>query len=127
MSTLRIEPGSDGKLWVSLTRFCDEDLARLKKIPGHKRNPERKQWQLDDTPATGAALAEMVALPRAPLEFIAVKPKGKDAPTPKKPHNRYIAGEDKPLTTNPPHPSVKQVDDELALRGMAYGTRKSYG
>jgi hypothetical protein len=42
MSTLKIESGSDGKLWVSLTRFWDEDLARLKKIPGHKWNPERK-------------------------------------------------------------------------------------
>ncbi len=31
------------------------------------------------------------------------------------------------LTTNPPHPFIKQVDDELVLRGMAYGTRKSYG
>lgn len=31
------------------------------------------------------------------------------------------------LTTNPPHPLIKAVDDELVLRGMAYGTRKSYG
>jgi integrase/recombinase XerD len=31
------------------------------------------------------------------------------------------------LTTNPPHPLIKKVDDELVLRGMAYGTRKSYG
>ena len=40
---------------------------------------------------------------------------------------RYVPGRDKPLTTNPPHPFIKQVDDELVLRGMAYGTRKSYG
>jgi len=40
---------------------------------------------------------------------------------------RYVPGRDKPLTTNPPHPLIKQVDDELVLRGMAYGTRKSHG
>jgi len=33
----------------------------------------------------------------------------------------------KPLTTNPPHPLIKAADDELVLRGMAYGTRKCYG
>jgi site-specific recombinase XerD len=38
-----------------------------------------------------------------------------------------VAGRDKPLTLNPPHPLIKQADDELVLRGMAYGTRKSYG
>ncbi len=38
-----------------------------------------------------------------------------------------MAGRDKPLTLNPPHPLIKKVDDELVLRGMAYGTRKSYG
>ncbi len=38
-----------------------------------------------------------------------------------------MAGRDKPLTLNPPHPLIKEVDDELVLRGMAYGTRKSYG
>jgi len=38
-----------------------------------------------------------------------------------------VPGRDKPLTTNPPHPLIKQVDDELVLRGMAYGTRKAYG
>ena len=31
------------------------------------------------------------------------------------------------LTLNPPHPLIKKADDELVLRGMAYGTRKSYG
>jgi hypothetical protein len=118
---------SEGKLWVSLTRFCDQDLARLKQIAGHRWNPDRKQWQFPDTPATRAALAEIVALPPAPLpKMLAVKPKT-DAQSPRKPRARYVAGRDKPLTTNPPHPLIKQVDDELVLRGMAYGTRKSYG
>jgi integrase len=31
------------------------------------------------------------------------------------------------MTTNPPHPLIKAVDNELVLRGMAYSTRKSYG
>jgi integrase len=33
----------------------------------------------------------------------------------------------KPLTTDLLHPLVKAADDELVLRGIAYGTRKSYG
>ena len=58
--------------------------------------------------------------------MIAVKPKQPGTPS-NKPRHRYIAGEGKPLTTHPPHPLIKRVDDELVLRGMAYGTRKSYG
>lgn len=136
MATLTIEPASDGKFWVSLTRFCAQDLARLKQIPGHRWNPERKQWQFPDTPETRAALAEMVAAPPAPLpKMLAVKPPPPQ-PSPvakdrrqerEKRMGRYVPGKDKPLTTNPPHPFIKQVDDELVLRGMAYGTRKSYG
>jgi len=127
MATLKIEPGTDNQLWVSLTRFGDAELARLKKITGARWNPERKQWQLPDTPETRNALAEIVAMPPSPPPpMIAVRPKT-NAPLPPKPKHRYIAGEDKPLTTNPPHPLIKKVDDELVLRGMAYGTRKSYG
>ena len=129
MAILKIEPASEGRLWVSLTRFCDQDLARLKQIPRHRWNSERKQWQFPDTPATRAALGEIFALPPAPPpKMLAVKPKT-DAPTAQllRKRARYVAGKDKPLTTNPPHPLIKQVDDELVLRGMAYGTRKSYG
>ena len=127
MATIKIEPAGEGKVWVSLTRFCEQDLARLKRIPGRRWNPERKQWQFPDTPATRAALAEMVALPPgSPPKMLVVKPKQSDAPS-HEPRRRYVAGRDKPLTTNPPYPLIKQVDDELVLRGMAYGTRKSYG
>lgn len=127
MATIKIESASDGRLWVTLTQFCAEDIARLKSIAGHRWNPERKQWQFPDTLETRAALAEIVALPpAAPPPTIAVKPKQSDVPSPK-PHHRYIDGKDKPLTTNPPHPLIKKADDELVLRGMAYGTRKSYG
>lgn len=127
MATLKIEPGTEGKLWVSLTRFGDAELARLKRIPGHRWNPERKQWQLPDTPETRAALAEIVAMPPSPPpRMIAVKPKQSNAPA-TRPRRPYVPGRDKPLTLNPPHPLIKKVDDELVLRGMAYGTRKSYG
>ncbi len=126
MATLRIEPAGEGKLYVALTRFGDAELARLKKIVGARWNPDRKQWQLPDTPATRAALAEIVAMPSSPPNVIAVKPKPANAP-PKPARHRYVAGRDKPLTTHPPHSLIKQVDDELVLRGMAYGTRKSYG
>lgn len=89
---------------VTLTRFGDEDLARLKKIPRHKWIPERKQWSFPDTPETREALAETVALPLAPPTMIAVKPKQNDAPSNKP--RRYVPGRDKPLT-NPPHPIIK--------------------
>ncbi|MCI0478154.1 MAG: phage integrase N-terminal SAM-like domain-containing protein, partial [Anaerolineales bacterium] len=128
MATLTIESGSDGRVWVTLTRFSDDDLARLKRISGHRWNPERKQWSFPDSDATRKALAEIVALPPAPsAPMLAVKPKGATPPLQKKPYKKYIPGRDKPLTTNPPHPLIKQVDDELVLRAMAYGTRKSYG
>lgn len=128
MATLKIEQSESGKVWVSLTRFGDAELACLKKIPGARWNPERKQWSFPESPATHQALAEIVAMPPAPPpNLLAVRPKVNDAPSTKKPYHRYIPGKDKPLTTNPPHPSIKQVDDELVLRGMAYGTRKSYG
>jgi hypothetical protein len=87
-------------VWVSLTRFSDRELARLKKIPGHRWNPARKQWSFPDTPETRRALAEMVELPSAPPQTIAVKPKQSNTP-PKPARHRYIAGKDKPLTTNP--------------------------
>lgn len=130
MATLKIEQSENGKVWVSLTRFGNAELARLKQIPGARWNPERKQWSFPESPATRQALAEIVAMPPSPPpKMIAVRPKVNDAPTPasRKPYHRYIPGKDKPLTTNPPHPFIKQVDDELVLRGMAYGTRKSYG
>jgi hypothetical protein len=129
MATLKIESGLDGRVWVTLTRFSAEDVTRLKKIPGHRWNPDRKQWSFPDTPETRKALAEMVALPSAPPpKMLAVKPKDPTAaPTPLEKRKRYVPGRDKPLTLNPPHPLIKRVDDELVLRGMAYGTRKAYG
>jgi hypothetical protein len=58
-----------------VTRFSDEDVAWLKRIPGRQWNPEVKKWLLPDTPETRAALAEIVALPPAPLpKMLAVKP-----------------------------------------------------
>ena len=75
MQTLKVEPASNGNLWVTLP-YSETGVARIKRIPGHRWNPERKQWQLPDTPATRAALAELVAMPPAPpLKILAVKPK----------------------------------------------------
>ncbi|MCL4488755.1 MAG: site-specific integrase [Chloroflexi bacterium] len=127
MATLKIETGAEGNLWVSLTRFGDAELAQLKQIPGHRWNPERKQWSFPDTPATRATLAELVARPPSPPPpIVAVKPKQATSQSKLK-RNRYVAGRDQPLTTHPPHPLIKAVDDELVLRGMAYLTRKAYG
>ena len=119
MATLKIETGTDERLWVTLTRFSADDLARLKKIPGRQWNPERKQWSFPNNEETRAALAEIVALPPAPPpKMLAVKPKT-DAQPSRKPRGRYVSGREKPLTLNLPHPLIKQVDDELVLRGMA--------
>jgi len=119
MATLKIEPG-EGKVWVTLTHFGAADLAAIKKIPGARWIPERKQWQLPDTPETRKQLAEMVAMPPSPPpQMLAVKPKTPSAPLEKKPYHRYVAGKDKPLTLNPPHPLIKQVDDELVLLDAA--------
>jgi site-specific recombinase XerD len=124
MATLKVEPGPPGTLWVTLQRFSDTDLAQIKQIPGRRWDPERKQWLLPDTPEARAALAEIVAAPpKAPVETLTVAPKSSTPP--RKPRAQFTPG--KPLTTNPPHPLIKAVDDELVLRGMAYGTRKSYG
>lgn len=126
MATLTIEPTSDGYLWVALTHFGSAELARLKKIAGARWNPERKRWLVPDTSEARQALADIVAMPPSAPEMIAVKPKHPN-PLPTKARGRYMPGKDKPLTTHPPHPLIKQVDDELVLRGMAYGTRKAYG
>lgn len=128
MATLKIETGADGRVWVTLTRFSAEDLARLKNIPGHRWDPERKRWSFPNTEATRKALAQIVAQPAesAAPQTLDAYPK-KDTATPQKSRKRYVAGRDKPLTLNPPHPLIKRVDDELVLRGMAYGTRKAYG
>ncbi len=124
MATLKVEPGPLGMLWVTVP-YSAEGVARIKRILGHRWNPERKQWLLPDTPEARAALAEIVARPpKAPVEQIEVAPKSGGEPR-RRPRASYERG--KSLTTNPLHPLIKAVDDELVLRGMAYGTRKSYG
>jgi hypothetical protein len=121
---MKVEPGPAGMLWVTLP-YSAEGVAQIKKIPGHRWHPERKQWLLPDTPETRAVLAEFVANPpKTTGEAITVASKPGSAP-PRRPRRPSEPG--KPLTTNPPHPLIKAVDDELVLRGMAYGTRKSYG
>lgn len=125
MPTLKIEPAFSGHIWVTLP-YSEVGVARIKNIPGHRWNPERKQWLVPDCPETRAALAEMIALKSpAPNPILVVAPKRADMP--RKPSAHCVPGKSKPLTTNPPHPLIRQVDDELVLRGMAYGTRKSYG
>ena len=62
MAMLTLEAGPPGMLWGTLP-YSAEGVARIKRIPGHRWNPERKHWRLPDTPETRAALAEIVALP----------------------------------------------------------------
>jgi len=124
MATLKVEPGPPGSLWVTLP-YSAEAVARIKRISGRQWNPGRKQWLVPDTPETRAVLAEIVTLlSKVPVETIVVAPKSGAQP---RRRSRVPFTPGKPLTTNPPHPLIKAVDDELVLRGMAYGTRKSYG
>ncbi|MCL4393218.1 MAG: hypothetical protein M1482_00070 [Chloroflexi bacterium] len=103
MATLKIESAAEGNLWVALTRFGNAGLAQMKQIPGHRWNPERKQWSFPDTPATRAALAGTGSLPSdSPPEMITVKPM-QEIVSSKRMSQRYIPGRDQPLTTHPPH------------------------
>jgi len=96
-------------------------------VPGYRWNPDLKQWSIPDTPEARQALTEMFTAPPPPeptVEHIVVAPPKPGQRPAIKPRAPFVPG--KPLTTNPPHPLIKAVDDELVLRGMAYGTRKSY-
>lgn len=66
---------------------------------------------------TRAALADIVAIPSEPPNVIAVKPNNPHSALSRlqQGRGRYVPGRDKPLTSNPPHPFIKQVDDELVL------------
>jgi integrase/recombinase XerD len=127
MAGIEISPGPEGQLVVKF-EYDPAMVAAIKQLAGHRWNPEGKLWTVADTPENRARLADLAAHPpRVERDYISIKPKVGDAPPPRKLHPSYVAGTSKPLTTNPPDPLIKQVDDELVLRGMAYGTRKSYG
>lgn len=124
MAGVEISPGKAGTLVVRFP-YNEAAIAAIRQVPGRQWHPEGKYWTVPDTPKARAKLAAVLAAPsKATGEWIAVKPKP-DAP--RLAQERAAAVPGKPLTTNPPHPLLKAVDDELVLRGMAYGTRKSYG
>lgn len=125
MTSVEISPARPGMLIVKF-KYSETAVAAIKQIPGRQWNPEGKFWTIPDTAEARAKLAEVFAAPpKATEEWIAVAPPKPDQRATPKP--RALLGPGKPLTTNPPHPLIKAVDDELVLRGMAYGTRKSYG
>jgi len=125
MATIHVTPGESGRLIVQFP-YSPERVAAIKQIPGRQWNPEGKFWTIPDTPEARARLADLLATPpKTTEEWIAVAPPKSDAKTAAGPRAPFVPG--KSLTTNPPHPLIKAVDDELVLRGMAYGTRKSYG
>ena len=124
MAGVEIFPCKPGQLVVKF-EYSEAAVAAIKQIPGRRWNPEGKFWTIPDTPEARAKLAEVLATrPETRVEQIEVAPKSAMSP-PRKRRAPFTPG--KPLTTNPPHPLIKAVDDELVLRGMAYGTRKSYG
>ena len=124
MTGVEISPGPPGRLVVRFV-YSEAAVAAIKRIPGRQWNPEGKFWTIPDTPETRARLAELFATPpKTTVNWVTVTPESATPPPPK-PRAPFVPG--KPLTTNPPHPLIKAVDDELVLRGMAYGTRKSYG
>ena len=124
MTGVEISPGPPGRLVVRFA-YSQAAMAAIKGIPGRQWNPEGKFWTIPDTPETRARLAELFATPpKTTVNWVTVTPESATPPPPK-PRAPFVPG--KPLTTNPPHPLIKAVDDELVLRGMAYGTRKSYG
>jgi Phage integrase, N-terminal SAM-like domain len=127
MAGLEISPGKAGWLVVKF-EYDPAIVVALKQLPGHHWNPEGGFWTIADTPENRTRLAELAAHPpRVDQTYIPVKPKTSDAAPPRQPRAPHVPDKSKPLTPNPPHPLIKAVDDELVLRGMAYGTRKSYG
>ena len=53
MVTLKIEPGTEGRLWIALTHFSSADIARLKSMPGRRWHPEKKMWSVPNKPGMG--------------------------------------------------------------------------
>ena len=124
MAGVEISPGKPGQLVVKF-EYSEAAVAAIKQVPGRRWNPEGKFWTIPDTAEARVKLAEVFAAPtKTTADWIEVTPKS-DSPPPRRPRWPFVPG--KPLTTNPPHSLIKAVDDELVLRGMAYGTRKSYG
>ena len=124
---MQISPGQPGQLVIKF-EYNVAIVEAIKQLPGHRWDLEGKFWTVADTPENRARLADLAAHPpRIERVYVPVKPKLGNGTTLPRPRATYIAGRSKPLTTNPPHLLIKKVDDELVLRAMAYGTRKSYG
>ncbi len=131
MDGVTIKPDGKGHLLVTLP-YSKARVEQIKQVPGHAWNPDSKLWSVPDTPEAHQALTEMFTMPPEPtVEHIPVAPPKPGQRPATKRRSPFIPG--KPLTTNPLHPLIKAVDDELVLRGMAYpqafgsGTRKNYG
>jgi hypothetical protein len=129
MEGVTIKPDGQGRLLVTFP-YSEARVEQIRRLPDRRWLPELKAWSIPDTPEARAALAEIFAAPPKPTgEWIGVAPRKPEKDGDRKPHASRVPG--KPLTTNPPHPLIKAVDDELVLRGMAYpqgafgsGTRK---
>lgn len=126
MDGVTVKPDGQGRLWVTFP-YSEGRVEQIKRLPDRRWIPDLKAWSLPDTPEARAALADIFATPppKPTGEWIGVAPAKPAAEKAIKPRAPFTPG--KPLTTNPPHPLIKAVDDELVLRGLAYGTRKSYG
>jgi hypothetical protein len=128
-----IKADGQGRLLVTFP-YSEARVEQMRRIPGRRWLSEQKMWSVPDSPEARAALTEIFAAPppKPAGEWIGVAPPKPEKDGARKPRAAHVPG--KPLTTNPPHPLIKAVDDELVLRGMAYpqgafgsGTRKSYG
>jgi hypothetical protein len=126
MEGVTIKPDGQGRLLVTFP-YSETRVEQIRRVPGRRWIPDQKMWSVPDTPEARAALAEIFAAlpPKSSGEWIGVAPSKPEKDADRKPRAPRVPG--KPLTTNPPHPLLKAADDELVLRGMAYGTRKCYG
>lgn len=125
MDGLTIKSDGQGRLLITFP-YSEARVEQIKRIAGRRWIPDQKMWSVPDTPEIRVQLTEMLAAPAKPGgEWIGVVPPKPEKDADRKPRAPRTPGQ--PLTTHPPHPLFKAVDDELVLRGMAYGTRKSYG
>ena len=93
----------DGEIHLRFP-FRQDLVARARRIPGRRWDPNLRVWRIPDTPAARKAVRS---------EFGVVM----EAPT---------AAEGIPPTHPHPHPLVQRFDEEMRLRGYGARTRKAY-
>jgi site-specific recombinase XerD len=123
MSLITIKAGTERRLVVALP-YGPERVEKIKSIPGRRWHKEEKVWTVPDRPEMVEQLLSLFAGEKVEVDA-ALRPadiSAKSALKPRGPVGR-VSGSPEGWGD---HPLVKQVDQELALRGYSRPTRKNY-